>query len=387
MSSAPLKLLHIAPHARGFGGIETLLMRHAAADAAAGFDASQIALFNRGAAAEARFRPMRFGWCNSPRAMRDEMRRALMPHAGSIVIWHSAWGLPWFAEFDAAARRVVCLHEHRGAFEMWLPAIRDDLDGILAVSPAIARDAAEVLPGWPAERIGCLPLPIAVPTDIPLDRSARDIWIIGCAGRLARQKRWERLVPCVAELRRLGVRFRVEIIGDGPMRPWLEQQFYGDAAVTFLGFVDTVEYWRRMCSWDAALFFSDVEGGPIALLEAMAAGVLPVYPSIGGSVGDDYAPQIDPRCYYPAGDPVAAARGLQALLAASSAELEEKRGVARALTKPHAGGAYEVQFREVVRRIIALPRLSSVSLRRRRSWMDGLPLGVITRVFPQHLWR
>lgn len=387
MSSAPLKLLHIAPHARGFGGIETLLMRHATADAAAGFDASQIALFNRGAVAETRFRPMRFGWGSSPRAMRKEMRRALVSHAGSIVIWHSAWGLPWFAEFDAAARRVICLHEHRRAFERWLPTIRDDIDGILAVSPAIARDAAEVLSGWPAERIGYLPLPIAVPIDIPPERAPGGTWILGCAGRLARQKRWERLVPCVAELRRLGMRFRVEIIGDGPMRPWLERQFHGDAAVTFLGFVDALEYWRRMRSWDAALFFGDVEGGPIVLLEAMAAGVVPIYPAIGGSVGDDYAPRIDSRCYYPAGDPTAAARGLHGLLALPEHEFAQRRATARSLARAHVGDAYERQFAEFVRRIDALPRRSRADVPRPFRWHDALPLGLITRALPGALWR
>jgi glycosyltransferase involved in cell wall biosynthesis len=320
--------------------------------------------------------------------MRRRMQEALSAHAGSVVIWHNAWGLPWFAALDAAERRILCLHAHRTYFERWLPLVRGRIDGILAVSSGIARDAVALLPGWPAERIASLALPITLPGSPGEPRLPCSTWVIGCAGRLTRpQKRWDRLVPFVSELRRLGVPFRLEIIGDGPLRPWLERRLSGLADVTFLGFVDLNEYWRRMRSWDAAVFFSDVEGGPIVLLEAMAAGALPLYPSIGGSVGDEYAPKIDPRCYYAAGDPVGAARSLQALLALPATELERKRGVAKALAMPHARGDYEAQFADAVRKIVALPRISETGSMRRSSAIDVLPLGLITRVFPQHLWR
>jgi glycosyltransferase involved in cell wall biosynthesis len=388
MKAGAIKLLHIAPRARGVGGIESLLARHAEWDGVAGFDAAQIGLFDRRDRSAERFQAMAFGGGDTPRAMRRELHQAVRGYAGRVVVWHNAWGLPWFAELDGAARRIVCLHAHRSYFESWLPSVRRYIDGILAVSPGIARDAAELLPGWPAERLACLPLPIAPPEKLELTRPEREVWVIGCAGRLARpQKRWDRLVPCVAELRRLGLRFRLEIIGDGPLRPWLERRFRGDRAVSFLGFVDDAEYWRRMQSWDAALFFSEVEGGPIVLLEAMAAGVLPVYPAIGGSTGDDYAPQIDPRCYYAAGDPLAAARNLHALLALPRAELTAKRALARALAQPHTAGAYEARFAEFVPRIVALPRISEAGTARRRLWADTLPLGLITRVLPGHLWR
>ena len=388
MNPGAIKLLHIAPRARGIGGIESLLARHAKADAAAGFDAWQIGLFDRVRIPESRFWAQAFGWRDSPRGMRSRMRETLSARAGSVVIWHNAWGLPWFADLDAAERRIVCLHAHRTYFERWLPLVRTQIDGILAVSPGIARDALTLLPGWPAERIASLTLPIVLPDSPGEVRLPRPTWVIGCAGRLARpQKRWDRLVPFVAELRRLSVPFRLEIIGDGPLRSWLEHQLRGQAEVTFLGFVDSNEYWRRMKSWDAVVFFSDVEGGPIVLLEAMAAGALPIYPSIGGSVGDEYAPRIDPRCYYAAGDPIEAARSLQALLALPAGELERKRGLAKALALPHARGDYEAQFAEAVRRFAALPRVSDSGSPRRSSWMDILPLGLITRVFSQHLWR
>lgn len=387
MNASRIKLLHVAPRARGIGGIETLLARHARTDGAH-FDATQIGLFDRDGRGETRFAAQGFGWRDTPRAMRAALRPALAQQAGSVAVWHNAWGLPWFADLDAAERRIVVLHAHRDYFAEWLPAVREQLDGILAVSPAIARDAAEMLPGWALERIDVLPLPIAPPVGLRADRRTSGPWVIGCAGRLARaQKRWDRLVPCVAELRRLGLDFRLEIIGDGPLRAELERAYRADAAVTFLGFVDEAEYWRRLATWDAALFFSEVEGGPIVMIEAMAAGVLPVYPQIGGSVGDDYAPRIDSRCHYPAGDPVAAARALHALLNLPAEEVEARRERARTLAAPHEGDGYERRFAAFVHRIAGLPRIARAPTPRSARWSDVVPLGLITRLFPGQLWR
>ena len=54
----------------------------------------------------------------------------------------------------------ACTLEATGAFSELIQHEMDHLDGILAVSPAIARDALALLPGWPAERIRVLPLPM-----------------------------------------------------------------------------------------------------------------------------------------------------------------------------------------------------------------------------------
>src|SRR5688572_18632415 len=190
MNPSSLKLLHIAPRARGIAGSESLLARHAKADAIAGFDAWQIGLFDRDQSPEPRFRAQAFGWRDSPRAMRRRMRGVLSARAGSVVIWHNAWGLPWFADLDAAERRILCLHAHRTHFEYWLPLVREQIDGILAVSPGIVRDALALLPGWPEERIASLSLPIAMSATAHEVRTPRDTWLIGCAGRLTRpQKR------------------------------------------------------------------------------------------------------------------------------------------------------------------------------------------------------
>ena len=390
MNAERIKLLHIAPHAHGLGGIETLLRRHAAADTRLGFEPWQIGLFEREQArAGEPYSPQHFGWRDTPRGMRRRMRAAMQARAGSIVVAHNGWGLPWFAPDDGSVRRIVVLHAHPSYYGDSLATLQPWIDGALVVSPRAADEMLALMPGFPAERLGGLKLPIECPLAAPRGRQAGGELVIGCAGRLARaQKRWDRLVPFVAELKRLGVRFRVEVIGRGPLEAWLRGQFRDEPAVQFLGFLENPAFTARMQTWDAAVFFSDVEGGPIVLLEAMAAGAVPFYPTIGGSLGDDYAPHIDVRCHYPAGDAAAAARAVRAVFSDPATDVARLRAHARDLAATHFGDAYETAFAAFVHRIAALPRISRPPDGARLSrWSDRLPLGLITRAFPRALWR
>lgn len=390
MSTQGLRLLHIAPHAHGYGGIETLLARHATYEPANGFDSWQLGLFEKSTAAGGeRYSPQRFSWRETPRRMRRAMSSAMVEREGSVVIWHNAWGLPWFADLDHSMRRIVVMHANPSYFAGWLPKIRRWIDGVLTVSKAGADAVKALLPGWADHRVAYLPLPIEPPREVDLGRPLCRPWLIGCAGRLARtQKRWERLVPFVAELARLGVNFRLEIVGRGPLQQRLAARWRDDSRIAVLGFLEKPEFWRTMQQWDGAVFFSDTEGGPLVLLEAMAVGVVPFYPAIGGSAGDDYVPRIDPRCHYPAADPVSAARRICDVLNSPAGKIRELRARAHALVLPHCDGGYESTFAGFVRHIAALPRISVPSRADRRSrWTDLLPLGLVTRAFPRSLWQ
>ena len=166
------------------------------------------------------------------------------------------------------------------------------------------------------------------------------------------------------------------MVGDGPLRQWLKWRLRHDSAIQFLGWQNPADYWRRLQTWDVSVSFTDHEGGPIVLLETMAAGVIPLYPAVGGSLGDDYTAKVDPRCYYPAGDPRAAARSLQELLASPPEQIARMRQRAQELAQPHATpGAYTTAFAGFIRRIAALPRVSPVPDGRRRPRVtDLLPL-------------
>ena len=390
-TQAPVPLVHVAGWVRSVGGVETLLARHAKADGPAGFDATQVALFDRppqGGVPAPRYEPMRFSWRNTPRGMRRAMDHALGKMPGAITLWHNGWGLPWFASEDHSSRRIVCLWDGPSHFEPWLAQVQPWVDGVICMSESAAQEVERLLPDWPAERCQNIKVPMESPPDLRAARLAREEWVIGYAGRLVGpQKRSNRLVPFVKELRKLGVNYRVEVVSDGPMRPWLQQQLGEDQRVQFLGWQSSEEYWQRLQTWDAAVSFTDHEGGPIVLLETMAAGALPIFPAIGGCLADDYLPQLSVPCQYEPGNPAAAARILRDFTKLSVVECAQVRLEARQLAMTHTASGYDSTFADFAHRIATLPRVSRPPLGdRKTAWFERLPLGLVTRALKPKLW-
>jgi glycosyltransferase involved in cell wall biosynthesis len=383
-------LVHIAAWIKSIGGVETLLALHAERDQPAGFSSVQLGLFDKDRSRNAAdYSTQAFSGWNTPRQMKAAMATAQQTSAGAVTLWHNGWGISWFADKDQSSRRIVCLWDSVTHFESWLSRVRHLVDGVICMSDAALADVRRLWPELPAERLQMLAVPIEFPSTEMTSPTRSQEWVIGCGGRLVhRQKRAERLVPFVQELRRLGLNFRLEVVSDGPLRETLEQQLQDEPRVRFLGWQSRKDYWARLASWDAAIFFTDHEGGPIVLLEAMAAGVLPVFPQIGGSLADDYLPQVDARCAYPAGDVKAAAQAMKRLMAAEPADVAEIKRRARTLAMRHTPERYHDAFSQFVRRIEALPRISQAATGPRRwRWWDRLPLGLISRFYPTALWK
>ncbi len=97
--------------------------------------------------------------------------------------------------------------------------------------------------------------------------------VVVAAGRLDRQKRFDRLLGAVA-LARKAIPLRLALLGDGPLRPKLEAQAraLGIAEqVWFAGFEKNP--WRYFARADLFALSSDYEGFPCVLAEAMALGL------------------------------------------------------------------------------------------------------------------
>jgi colanic acid/amylovoran biosynthesis glycosyltransferase len=101
-------------------------------------------------------------------------------------------------------------------------------------------------------------------------------------GRLVEKKGVEYSIRAVAELLARGYRIQYEIIGDGPLRPYLAeliQQLGVGNQITLGGARDTEYVRRRMEESDVFLLASvtaadgDTEGAPVSLLEAQASGM------------------------------------------------------------------------------------------------------------------
>lgn len=108
------------------------------------------------------------------------------------------------------------------------------------------------------------------------------------AGRLEeRQKRVSDLLPIARMLRARRVPFVLTIVGDGPARRTLEEGVRKDALrsqVRLIGTVAPGDMRRQYRAHDAFLLPSAFEGLPLALLEAMGEGCVPVVSAIESGI-------------------------------------------------------------------------------------------------------
>jgi glycosyltransferase involved in cell wall biosynthesis len=101
-----------------------------------------------------------------------------------------------------------------------------------------------------------------------------------------REKRALDLIPLVRELLARKVDFELTIIGDGTERRQLEEGLLAipgaGERVRFLGMLPNAEALKVLSQQHVLLLVSEVEGQPIAMLEAMALGVIPVVSDLAG---------------------------------------------------------------------------------------------------------
>lgn len=184
-------------------------------------------------------------------------------------------------------------------------------DLTLALSDADARAYAQ---SYPNARFAFVHNPYVEPAHLALAATRRPLPpepMLLTVGRLAVQKDQATLLDALARLK--DRRWRLTIVGDGPLRADLERQAgsLGLASrITFAGFVDPLPHYA---SADLFVLPSRWEGFPAVALEALAAG-LPV-------VATDCAPGLTalladlplPRAT-PVGDVAALARAISAVL-------------------------------------------------------------------------
>lgn len=167
---------------------------------------------------------------------------------------------------DRADHGAMVRAAHRG----WLRLHPAFLDRIVAMTPAsaqailqatgIAPDRLAVIPNPPA-----LPIPGALPVALPEGR-----FVLG-VGRLAPQKRWDRLLAALPRLRDRSV--SLVILGEGPLRASLEAQ------AAALGIGDRLRLpghaadpLSAMARAAVLALTSDFEGAPNVLREALSVG-------------------------------------------------------------------------------------------------------------------
>lgn len=385
--TAPLELpvLHLFSHFRSLGGVQSMLQRHLAQDARFGLRSRVLAAFDPFSADEHGVRGLGLTWRSSIRRARRRFLELPSPASGTVAVYHNGWATGLFCDLDQAHRRVAVLHSDLPGMEATLAAHRGLLDGVLCVSEPLLEAARAAFPELEEDRVVWLPYPVVPSAARAILSDSQDRpFVIGVAGRVVcQQKRADRWPEFIARCRAADLALRFEVLGDGPERGGLERRLASANNVRFHGRLDGEAYWRALSGWDAILFTSDYEGLPIALLEAMSAGVLPIFPRIG-SGGDAYVERLDEALLYPAGDLAAAATIAQTLAGAPREKLALLRATARALIEPHLGDGYERTCAQFLLRIARSPRVSAAQTRPRPLlFTDFLPFAVLSRCCPQ----
>jgi glycosyltransferase involved in cell wall biosynthesis len=211
--------------------------------------------------------------------------------------------------------------DHRMLYPVWRHIVRD-ADAVAAVSHDLKREIRRRVPGVSVTVIpnGVSPLgESAAPPETrpsPEDRVHRILVVT----RLHEFKGVQYLLQAVADF---GLRHEINIVGDGPYRPALEQQAAAlNSRVHFWGWLDRSEAGLRNLYRRCGIFVfpSDREGAPAALLEAMSEGLAVVasnsagVPEVVGQAGLLVAPR----------DPAGIAGALQRL--ASEPRLADELG-------------------------------------------------------------
>jgi glycosyltransferase involved in cell wall biosynthesis len=238
-------------------------------------------------------------------------------------IVHAHWGgrgVRWVASRIGRAKVLFHLHgrvnERNGAKPILVPT--DNADAVIAVSRAVA--SASLHKNTKKIYTGVEVLDVAP--------AATNAMTIGTIGRLLPLKGIVHLLRAISTVRGEFPDVRLEIVGDGPQRSDLQQQIIElglKDTVSLLGWLPEVN--SAMANWHIFVQPSLEEGLPVALLEAMAAG-LPVIASAVGGIPEIVEDGVTGRLVAP-GDPVALAQSLREMLL--NVELRQRLGRAARL--------------------------------------------------------
>jgi glycosyltransferase involved in cell wall biosynthesis len=175
-----------------------------------------------------------------------------------------------------APGHVVRIGQDHVNLQSYLRALREQmrvfyprLDMVSALTPATAQKYRKLLPS--KVRVECFPN--AVP-DMNGLRAELDAKVVVAAGRLTRQKGFDRLLPAWRELAQRYPDWKLEIFGDGRERESLQSQIDElgiGASVRLAGFTSQLD--DELARASLYVMTSREEGFPMVLIEAMGVGL------------------------------------------------------------------------------------------------------------------
>ena len=380
-----MRLTHFFTYFRNLGGVQSILKRHHSREQ----DSHFLFSFEANNFKEPNISGLGVDGWDSIRCIRKKLAKHSDLFPDSVAVCHNMWGLQFLAELIPAKRRIGILHSDWTTLRPFLQSQKELLDGVLCVSNTLMELVAECLPELSKDnRIQLIPYPIDGVPIMPNRMSlVKRPVIIGWIGRMQEeQKRVDRLPGLLKAFDDAQIDYRFELLGDGPMQEWLEKQLPANRTV-FHGRKSGDDYYSTLSKWDFITSVSDYEGLPISMLEALSAGVLPLYPTIG-SGGDEYAEKLSSNFVWEAFQFEQAASKLNLLLKQPEATLHQLRLNAVNLTARHSESEYFRIFDSFTKQIVDLPRISNAELPNRPFYFsDQLPFGLMTRIWPNGCFR
>jgi glycosyltransferase involved in cell wall biosynthesis len=245
-------------------------------------------------------------WCSLLRFVRPNMR--------FVATEHSSWCVS-DRRSGVLDRLVVGRSTHRFVAVSTESARRLELVGVPATKVTVIRNGSS--------------RPIANRQDPEVRRLRRELGaegelLVGSVSMLRPQKRIDLLIDAFAAIERRHPTARLVVVGDGPERPALQCRVarLGLRRVQFLGHRDDVG--ALLAAFDIFAISSDAEGSPLALIDAMRAGLGLVATTVGGI--PEMAPHGDCAVLVPPNDADALATGIARLV--QDRELRERLGSA-----------------------------------------------------------
>ena len=287
-----------------------------------------------------------------------------------------------------AGRRARLIHTYHGhVFEGYFgsPSTRSFLfverwlgkrtDALIAISPQVKKDLLETYGVAREEQLWLIPLGFNLDRLLAVSQKDREqarssfqipdaAVVVTTVGRLTAIKQHTLFLEMAARLAKQSDRFMFLIAGDGELRTALERRVKElglGARVRFLGWRGDLE--NVYGATDVFVLTSRNEGTPVALIEAMAAGVASVSTDVGGVRDVVAGPHLG--SLVPFGDAAALAGAVAALADAPARRAEARAygqsadGRADGSSWPDRGPAQRAGSRDRRRPSPARPRRGS----------------------------
>jgi len=147
--------------------------------------------------------------------------------------------------------------------------------------------------------------------DLPAKDNQPDALNVIFTGRLVESKGVQEIFGIDALLREMGVPVKWTVIGRGPLKQFLTDQWKDADNIVFASPDTNEEVMQLMCANDVFILPTRFEGSPVTVLEALAAGLVPVVSDLPGGITEIITPEIGRRI--PIGDTAMFARTLAEL--------------------------------------------------------------------------